>query len=185
MEDLIGYFLIGFIIIAVIAILYLPIFFILKKRVTAIRQLCVLLLAGCTCIILFATILSGLYYGITFHPVQHFVNLIPFHWVRETWVMGTSKMNTQLISNTIMFVPIGFLIPIVFVKSRSFSKTVLRVFVFTFFIETFQYFTGRSADIDDVILNLLGGMIGYAIFTFLSRCLQRKSWWLKALGSIK
>ncbi len=185
MNDLFGYFLIGFIIIGAIAILYLPIFFILKKRVPAIRQLCFLLFAGCAFIVLFATILLGVYDGITFRPAQQTINVIPFDWVREPWEMGTSKMITQLISNIIMFVPIGFFIPIVFAKARSFLKTALWIFVFTFFIEAFQYFTGRSADIDDIILNLSGGMLGHALFTLLSRCFQRKRWWLKALGSIK
>jgi glycopeptide antibiotics resistance protein len=185
MNDLWGYFLIGLIIIGAITILYLPIFFILKKRVSAIRQLCFLLFAGCAFIVLFATILLGLYDCITFRPAQQTMNIIPFDWVREPWDMGISKMITQLISNIIMFVPIGFFIPIVFAKARSFLKTALWVFVFTFIIEAFQYFTGRSSDIDDIILNLLGGILGYAIFAVLSHCFQRKNWWLRALGSGK
>jgi len=185
MGKLFEYFLIGFIIIAITFALYLPIFFILKKRITAIRQFCVLLLIGCTCIILFATVLWGLPYGISFYPAQHYVNIIPFQWARETWAMGKSKMTIQLISNILMFVPVGLFVPIVFAKARSFWKTMCMAFVFTFSIETFQYLTGRSADIDDLILNLLGAMIGYGVFALFSRCFQHKSWWLKALGSIK
>ena len=48
-------------------------------------------------------------------------------------------------------------------------------------IETLQYFTGRSADIDDVLLNLLGGMLGYGLFALLRVRLSDRPWFCAAL----
>jgi glycopeptide antibiotics resistance protein len=49
-------------------------------------------------------------------------------------------------------------------------------------IETFQYFIGRSADVDDLIMNTIGGFIGYGIFALLNKCLNSKDLWQKVLG---
>ena len=82
----------------------------------------------------------------------------------------------------LMFVPLGFLLPVVFKNFRSTFKTTLLVFLFSFSIEVIQYFIGRSADIDDLILNTLGGIIGYGIFILFNKCLQRKNWWYNLLN---
>ena len=50
----------------------------------------------------------------------------------------------------------------------------------TVLIEITQYFTGRAADIDDVIMNTVGGMLGFGIDSGFNRLLQGKSWWRKA-----
>lgn len=59
MADLIGYFIIGGILIAAVAVLYLPVFFLLKERVSVVRQLSILLFAGACLIVLYATIFSA------------------------------------------------------------------------------------------------------------------------------
>ncbi|WP_428829607.1 VanZ family protein [Paenibacillus riograndensis] len=55
-------------------------------------------------------------------------------------------------------------------------------FFASFSIEFVQYFLGAAADIDDVILNLLGGILGYVLFAGGSRYLQRKQARLKLSG---
>ena len=44
----------------------------------------------------------------------------------------------------------------------------------TTLIETMQYFIGRSADIDDVIMNTIGGLLGYLLFWIGKNLLGRK-----------
>ena len=41
------------------------------------------------------------------------------------------------------------------------------------FAETVQYFTGRAADIDDVILNMLGAVIALILFDLILRKLKK------------
>ena len=47
--------------------------------------------------------------------------------------------------------------------------------------ETLQYFLGRSADIDDVIMNTLGGVIGYGAFRLANRAFRGQAWWKQML----
>ena len=73
-----------------------------------------------------------------------------------------------------MFVPLGVMMPVAFRRMRSFGKTALSLALFSFAIEFTQYFTGRSADIDDLMLNTLGGMFGYLIFLVVSKLFWKK-----------
>ena len=138
------------------------------------------LLGGCLSL-LYLTVL-WYYPDITFFPEYRFLNLRPFVWLTECYVMGPRKMAEQLLMNVGMFVPYGLLLPLVFPGLRCFPKTALAVLATTVSIETFQLFIGRSADIDDVIMNLAGGLLGYAIFALLNRCLAPHSWWRRTLG---
>lgn len=49
-------------------------------------------------------------------------------------------------------------------------------------IETLQYFIGRSCDVDDLIMNTAGGLIGWGLFAGASRLWKHKLWWQNALG---
>lgn len=167
-----------------ISALYLPIFFIVRKEVAILRQLSVLLLAGCTFILLFATILMGLRPGMLISS-ERFLNLIPLYWLFHSWEMGNTRMYSQIISNILIFVPIGFLYPVVFKRLRRFWRTLAFVFLFSFAIEFLQYFIGRSADIDDLLQNTTGGIAGYAVYTSFSHVFGKKQWWDTALGNMR
>lgn len=182
MRDILGYVLIGLGLIAAAAVFYLPFFFILRKRCSPMRQISFVLFAGSVLVILFATVFLEMGDGITFSPPRRFLNLIPLRWLSEPWEMGQRKMTVQLVSNALMFVPFGFFLPVAVKGRRTFPKTLLGAFLFSFCIELFQYFTGRSADIDDLLLNVLGGMAGYGLFALFSRLFRGKSWWSKANG---
>ncbi len=113
--------------------------------------------------LLFLTIFWGIS-SYSFPPKHYFLNLRPFVWLYEVYDMGVKKMAEQLLLNIAMFIPYGFLLPMIFTKMRRFSRTVMTVLCSTVLIETVQYFLGRSADIDDVIMNFIGGLIGYLFF---------------------
>ncbi len=107
--------------------------------------------------------------GSSFPPEHYFLNLRPFVWLYEVYDMGVKKMTQQLLLNIGMFIPYGLLLPLAVKRMRSFRKVALTVLCSTVAIETIQYFLGRSADIDDVIMNLTGGLLGYLFYTFLAR----------------
>ena len=189
MRDLIGYIILGVLLIVIVAILYMPIYFRLRNKVALIRQICFIGLAGTFFVIIFATLLldiiSGIHMGNLFHPAIKMLNLVPLNWLHDTWKMGTEKMVTQIVANILMFVPLGFLLPVVFHKLRPSINTLSCILVTSFSIELLQYFIGRSADIDDLIQNFIGGTIGYLFFWMLSLTLGRTRFWQKALGRIK
>jgi len=177
MHRITAYFTLAIIFIIVIIILTLPYLVISRKRgKDTIRQLGYLAFFYSLFLIIFATIL---YTGIDFKPDEYIMSLQPFKWVEK---MNTNEIIVEFIPNIMMFIPIGIFIPIVFRKMRKSYKSFLFVFAITYSIETFQYFIGRSADIDDIIANVTGGMIGYVIFKFCDFVFKDKGWWRRLLG---
>ncbi|MEG0371766.1 MAG: VanZ family protein [Clostridium sp.] len=113
--------------------------------------------------------------GVGFHTSDKpMVNLTPFEFVYNAYSLGNSNIMPQFILNIIMFIPLGFMIGITF---RSRVNTWLGVgvtlVITTIVIETTQYFIGRSVDIDDVIANTLGGLVGYSIYILSTPVMRR------------
>lgn len=154
------------------AIIYIPFYVYIKRcygKQIVLYHLAKYALIGCLLSLIYLTLL-WYYPNITFHPDYYFLNLRPFVWVYEVYDMGPKKMMMQLMMNIGMFVPLGLLLPIAIKNMRKLWKTLAVTLSFTLVIEITQYFMGRSADIDDVIMNLIGGLIGYALFALLNRC---------------
>lgn len=98
--------------------------------------------------------LTGFPYLGTLSPEAN-VNLVPFSTI--------SEFSIHTILNVLLFVPFGFLLPILW---NSFSKgirTTLLGFAFSLLIELSQLLTFRVTDIDDLITNTLGTLIGNLI----------------------
>lgn len=69
----------------------------------------------------------------------------------------------QYLLNVIMFLPVGFFLPLLFQKYQG-TKQVLGFAGFlTIYIEVLQIFTFRTTDIDDLLTNLLGAWLGYLL----------------------
>ena len=139
------------------------------------------LLGLCVASLLYLTIFFC-YPNISFHPEVYHLNLVPFIWVTECYTAGPRIMAAQLLLNIAMFLPLGLLLPMAAHRLRSLPATALTVLLSTMSIETFQFFIGRSADVDDVIMNFLGGLLGYLCFRLLDRSLGTAPWWQEALG---
>lgn len=175
-----AYFRLAMIFIAVIGILYLPVLLWLKRKgKNVFRQIgCVGF--GCALfLIIFATIL---FVPITFHPEVHSLNVIPFHWIGKT--ERAEQLIVEKIPNVMLFIPLGFFLPVVFKSKRKCWQTVLVSFGVTFTVEFVQYFIGRSSDIDDILTNLLGAILGYMVFMVLGKTLRERVWWQRFLGNM-
>ncbi|AUM97722.1 VanZ family protein [Clostridium botulinum] len=74
-----------------------------------------------------------------------------------------------------MFIPLGILVPTLF-KNISKKKVIFICFGVSLSFETIQYIFGLGAsDIDDLILNTLGGIIGTLLyFTFLKKLITKQ-----------
>lgn len=93
-------------------------------------------------------------------------HLIP-NWkvIPEIFTRGIrSIIDTHKLLNVLMFAPIGLALP--FMQKRpGFGRTVLVGFCFTFGIEFLQGFSSqRDGNIDDVICNTLGVIVGYLLY---------------------
>lgn len=83
------------------------------------------------------------------------VNLIP--------MVDLISSPMQYLLNTIMFLPVGFFLPILWQRYGSTKKVLGFSCFLTLFIEIMQVFTFRTTDIDDLLTNLLGAYLGYLI----------------------
>lgn len=74
--------------------------------------------------------------------------------------------------NIIGFVPLGILLPALFLSFRSIWKIALASFFISLLFETTQLLTGLgSFDVDDIILNTTGGLLGYVVYLGLRKIL--------------
>ena len=91
------------------------------------------------------------------------VNLKPFVYL--TVYNSKKKMLLNVLGNVGMFIPSGIILPILYKKLDSFRRVTAAGFLISLCIELLQLpFYVRTTDIDDLILNTLGVMIGYGIY---------------------
>ncbi len=97
------------------------------------------------------------------------ISLIPFATIRSyIKYSGIFHALLNILGNVILFIPIGFIFPLILIRYRDLKRIAVLSISISLFIEFIQFFVGRSCDIDDLILNFVGGIIGYTIFCFTS-----------------
>ncbi|MCI5828841.1 MAG: VanZ family protein [Lachnospiraceae bacterium] len=107
--------------------------------------------------------------GRTFTERTYHYNLIPLHEIRRFLVyrrqLGFSAVALNVVGNVLAFVPFGVFLPLLVRRVRSFGKTLLLGFEFSLLVEIVQLFSKvGSFDVDDIMLNTLGVLLGYALF---------------------
>lgn len=100
----------------------------------------------------------------TYGKLDDTVNLIPF----------SSEGILTYALNVIMFMPLGFLLPFIWKNFRKVWKVVLIGFLMSLTIEVCQLFNFRATDIDDLIMNTLGTLLGFGCWA-LFRLIFRKA----------
>lgn len=95
----------------------------------------------------------------------HLLNLIP---------MVTEPMILMLL-NFLLFLPLGLLLPLVARKTAwSWRKMLALGLAVSFVIEFVQYFGGRAADVDDLMMNAAGTVFGYLLYLLAAALRRRK-----------
>ena len=87
------------------------------------------------------------------------VNLIPF---ADIFNSPVDYIKNSLL-NIVLFIPAGMFLPLLWKEFQNFKKTAVFGFGLSLVIEVLQIFTFRLSDVDDLITNTLGSMIGYVI----------------------
>ena len=96
------------------------------------------------------------------------VNFKPFVYWFDYPTMGEALLN--LIGNTAMFVPLGIVWPAVFKKLNTHGKVIAAGFGVSLTIEILQLpFFDRATDVDDLLLNTLGFLVGYGIYLLVKK----------------
>ncbi|SDB18438.1 VanZ family protein [Eubacterium oxidoreducens] len=149
------------------------------------------------CSLLFLTYLIVLFYflffaesfGRNFASEEYQYNLTLFKEIMLYWnyreQIGYGAVFINLIGNIGAFVPFGFLVPSMFPKKNVFfPKVLLEGFLFSLIVESIQLFTKvGSFDVDDILLNTIGVVIGYIIFAIVRHIGDRT--YKKYLGRVK
>lgn len=90
------------------------------------------------------------------------VNLIPFREMTR-YSIGSKSFFYNVIGNIVLFIPFGFII-CDFFKGKKIKHVVIPSFITSLSAELIQFQIGRAFDVDDVILNTLGALIGFMIY---------------------
>lgn len=91
------------------------------------------------------------------------VNLVPLKYLLDYLIVGEAVLNT--VGNIAMFVPIGIIWPLVFRQLDRHKKVIASGMGLSLCIEILQLpFFDRVTDIDDLILNSLGFLVGYGSY---------------------
>ncbi|MWC27615.1 VanZ family protein [Paenibacillus sp. MMS18-CY102] len=92
------------------------------------------------------------------------INLIPFKSIKDYMVDDPATIRrfafSNVVGNIVIFIPLGIFL-LVFKNGKRIMANVLLLFLVSLFVEIMQWLLGIGvADIDDIILNSLGGWIG-------------------------
>ena len=114
------------------------------------------------------------YFGMELFSKEHLesVNLIPFYSISKVFYETTHKIirvDTGVMNigvNLILLLPYGYLLPQTFDKGKWTAGKMRRIAIVTAIgIELMQFFTMTGwTDIDDVIMNVTGAMIGFKLY---------------------
>lgn len=94
------------------------------------------------------------------------INLVPFEEIFR-YKVGSSMFIYNVLGNILLFLPFGYFVAR-YIKSKSFYQIFIVSLITSFTIELLQVKMGRSFDVDDIILNVIGGILGYFLYVSLN-----------------
>ena len=119
---------------------------------------------------LLATILVGYVAFILDLALVHFQatnapsNFVPFRSMIRDWSTGGWPFIINFVGNVVAFLPMGLLPPLIRTRPMKLWQVLVFSFGLSLFIECSQFLSGRRVpDVDDLILNTLGGYLGFVL----------------------
>ena len=102
------------------------------------------------------------------------INMVPFHSIRENLRYGHSPVSWDMLYNMVMFVPFG-IVYCYHQKNFCIYKAIGLSFLTTLLIEAAQFvFKTGVVDIDDLMVNTMGSLVGIFLYIVLRKILQWK-----------
>lgn len=106
-------------------------------------------------------------------------NLTPFkeikRFIKYKNELGLESFLVNILGNIFAFAPFGFILPIISIKNRKFLNVFLMSFEFSLSVETIQLISKVGIfDVDDIILNVIGSIIGYLFFCIIIKIVRSK-----------
>lgn len=113
-----------------------------------------------------------LFYVVTFQDVNYGTNnFIPFHEIFR-YEFGSVYFLHNVLGNIILFIPFGYFVSHIMASKKPYAMFIIAI-ITSVVIEFTQLKIGRTFDVDDIILNLIGAFLGYIVYLFID-LLERK-----------
>lgn len=104
-----------------------------------------------------------------------FIQIIPFKTIIDFLNKDYTSSISNVLGNILIFTPLGFLLPILSEKFKKAKNLLIISFLVSFSIELIQLFSGLGfTDIDDIILNVTGAILGFYIYKCINKILKLK-----------
>ncbi len=136
--------------------------------------------------LLFVVYVLFLFYIVTFQDNNYgFSNFIPFQEMFR-YDLNSKLFLRNVIGNILLFVPLGWFITYYTKTNKIYASFFLSLFISSV-IELIQLKIGRVFDIDDIILNIVGGTIGYLFYMLFYKIKEKlpnflkKDWFLNLI----
>lgn len=114
-------------------------------------------------LLLFITYILFLFELVTSRDVyMNGTNLVPFREMFR-YPVGSENFNRQVVGNILLFMPFGFFATY-YTKIKKISSISFMSILISLTIEVVQKYIGRSFDVDDIILNVVGGILGFLVY---------------------
>ena len=129
-----------------------------------------------------------LFQVVTFQDVTSYAsnNFIPFKEIMR-YHIGSRLFFKNVLGNMLLFFPYGFFIGY-YVKLEKYTTPFFLILMASIAIECTQLAIGRVFDVDDILLNIIGGLLGFSIYKCLDKIgsicpsLFHKEWFLNILS---
>ena len=158
-----------------------------KNKLNIIREIFVNLFFIYFLMMIYYTFFKNGELCFSFYRIRY-VNFIPIKRTIEMFAnvnTGYTCPYYNVLGNIILFIPLGFFIPLLFKKCDKLKRVILYGFIGSFTIEFLQYFTSNNiTDIDDLIFNTIGAILGFCCFR-LVRCVVGKTKLINILEKIQ
>ncbi len=142
----------------------------LNKKSTISQLLLITYIIGVLCITDFFYIFEE---GIS-NDIQ-MPNLIPLYYTINGFINNFSITLRLVFYNIILLLPFGFFIPLSIPNKKWNNKRIVKIsLIFIIIIELLEVLSGRCFDIDDIIINCVGSIIGYYIYTCSAKIKKKK-----------
>ena len=161
-------------------ILTRSLFWLRDRKISPKRELELILVYICLIVVVRFTFfpfskVNGQVQPLLFDPANAFpprINLIPMVYLLDYEFRREALIN--VIGNTAMFVPLGIIWPRVFRKLDTPGKVIAAGVGFSLCIEILQLpFFDRVSDVDDLLLNSLGFLIGYGLYRIVHKAIKK------------
>lgn len=102
-------------------------------------------------------------------------NFVPLKTIKM-YIRYADRLNSfeNIVGNIVIFMPFGFLVPFTWKKNHGVGMIFALGFIFSMGVELTQLISGFGAfDVDDLILNTLGAILGYFVYKIIKKLFKK------------